>query len=49
MRDSTVSPEALQAALQILADPARLGEAIGRLAPEQREAVLRALGATMVQ
>jgi hypothetical protein len=34
----------MQLALQILADPARLVEAVGRLTPEQRTAVLRALG-----
>ena len=33
---------ALQNALQI--DPARLAEAIGNLPPEQREAILTALG-----
>jgi hypothetical protein len=47
--DSTFSDSALQPALQTLADPARLGEAIRRLTPEQRVAVLRALGAGAVQ
>jgi hypothetical protein len=39
--NSTPSPSALQSALQI--DAARLVEAIGRLSPEERAAVLRAL------
>jgi hypothetical protein len=43
-QDSNVSADALQMALQILADPGRLGEAVGRLTPEQRAALGAALG-----